>query len=216
MRSVAAWGTIPIELPIKSKKNGKKTIIHSNLKAGIGIDYDPATSQIQVATVFYAKTEKEPFTKKGAYARLVTKMDASHPQTILFKGKWIGDPLRVKTELFAALTGFFRQVILCVCSEIVNPTNIDRGKESVPDIRAAIIGWLIENKNISFETVNYTKQKFTPYWMKGSPSEESSRKGCTLIYLSLKKKIQEQIEGEKAFLETLNKFEDLDKLDSAS
>lgn len=149
MRSVAAWGSIPRNLP---RPGNKVLLTQTELKAGIGIDYDEATKEVKVAVVFYAESEKVPFTKKATYELLRTCLHFAYPNKIIFKGTWNGDPNKVKVELFAALTGFFRDAVENTSAvapfdpdHLPKSVRITRNKAYIPYIRAACIGWMIAN-----------------------------------------------------------------------
>jgi hypothetical protein len=150
MRSLAAWGSIPLD---KHR--------HMYLNCGIGIDYEENTKIVRVVLVFYANTEKYPFTKKGTHVRLISRLAVDHPSVLLWKGTWEGDPDKVKTELFAALTGFFKKTVICLIAEDSYQNsngNFARNKEDIPVIRSAVLGWLLENEK-SKGDFSYTNLK---------------------------------------------------------
>lgn len=147
MRSLAAWGTRPV-------KYSDGSVLHIQMEGGIGIDYNETTKEFKVAVSYRARKDPNAFTKKETYRRLNTKLDVGLPSTLLWKGTWIGDADKVKTELFATLTRWFKGAIVASLKEGKfddngNLIHVFRGPDAVPITNTMVVAWLTINEKAS-------------------------------------------------------------------
>ena len=160
MRSLAAWGSRPI------KVNNSDQVVHVHLDGAIGIDYDEATEAIKVAVCYRSANDPNKFTKAESYRRLNTRLDVARPSTLLWQGTWEGDPNKVKTELFAALTKFAKTSIFISCStprfKAGNLSNVHRSGDLVTNLNGMILSWLVNNPNVTGD-FKFTEMGLLPH-----------------------------------------------------
>lgn len=179
MRSLATWGTLPINLPDPSIHG------HAHLEGGIGIDYDPETKEIKVAIVFRSFKDKVKFTRKDSYRILNTRLNVARPTTLIWKGTWDGDPSKVKTELFSTLTKYFKGALFSTCTIAKDDKEnvwIHRDGTFVSYYNYLIHNWLVHNSNVKGDPA-YTKIPMKDF--DGNDSNTGMEKGQFELFSKL-------------------------------